>query len=150
MDLVERLQTDSVEVQRAIEALSEEAASHRPSEGEWSAKETLGHLCDHAFHLHDRLYRMIKLEEPRLAAWDQIEELNKRNPQAAQLSALLDEYMRQRADTVDMLTDLVHWNWARCGRHEERGRLSIRQLVDLAIAHDDAHLAQLRALAKTS
>jgi hypothetical protein len=54
--------------------------------------------------------------------------------------------MRRRAAIVEMLTDLVHWNWARCGRHEERGRISIRQLVDFAIAHDDAHLAQLRAL----
>lgn len=142
MDLVERLQTNSVDVQREIESLSDEAAARRPSEGEWSAKETLGHLCDYDFHLHDRLYRMIKLEDPLLAAWDQ--ETEKRTPQDAQLSALLDEYMRQRGDTVEMLTDLVHWNWARCGRHEQRGRISIRQLVDLAIAHDDAHLEQLR------
>ncbi|MEX2159032.1 MAG: DinB family protein [Dehalococcoidia bacterium] len=146
MDLVERLQTNSVPVQREIESLSDEAAARRPSEGEWSAKETLGHLCDYASHLHDRLYRMIKLEDPLLAAWDQIEELNKRNPQAAQLTALLDEYMRQRAAIVEMLTDLVHWNWARCGRHETLGRISIRQLVDRAIAHDDTHVAQLRSL----
>jgi hypothetical protein len=87
---------------------------------------------------------MIKLEDPLLAAWDQ--ETETRTPQDAQLSALLDEYMRQRTGIVEMLTDLVHWNWARCGRHEERGRISIRQLVDLALAHDDTHLAQLRGL----
>ncbi len=45
-----------------------------------------------------------------------------------------------------MLGDLVHWNWARTGRHEELGRISIRQLVDRAIAHDETHLEQIRAL----
>ncbi len=45
-----------------------------------------------------------------------------------------------------MLADLVHWNWARQGRHEELGRLSIRQLVDRTLRHDETHLEQIRGL----
>ena len=89
---------------------------------------------------------MIKQEEPLLPAWDQIAEWKKRDPQSVPLAQLLDEFTAQRAETVDMLADLVHWNWARQGRHEERGRLSIRQLVDFAIEHDEAHLEQVRQL----
>ena len=89
---------------------------------------------------------MIKQEEPLLPAWDQLEEWKKRDPQSVPLVQLLDEFTAQRVETVDMLADLVHWNWARQGRHEERGRLSIRQLVDFAIEHDDAHLEQVRQL----
>ena len=149
-DLVERLHTFTSELRREVGDLPESVHSHRPGEGEWSIKEVCGHLSDHARFFHQRLFQMIKQEEPRLPAWDQMEEWKKRDPQSVPLDDLLDELVAQRVETVDMLTDLVHWNWARQGRHEERGRLSIRQLVDLAIEHDEAHLDQVRTLKATA
>jgi hypothetical protein len=149
-DLVERLHVFASELQREVEDLPEAVQSHRPGEGEWSIKEVCGHLSDHARFLHVRLFRMIKQEEPRLPAWDQMEEWKKRDPQSLPLNDILQELIAQRAETVDMLAELVHWNWARTGRHEERGRLSIRQLVDFAIEHDDAHLDQVRTLKATA
>ena len=146
LDLVERLHTFASDLRREVESLPESEHSHRPGEDEWSIKEVCGHLCDHARFLHERLFRMIKQEEPLLPAWDQIAEWKKRDPQSVPLAQLLDEFTAQRVETVDMLADLVHWNWARQGRHEERGRLSIRQLVDFAIEHDEAHLDQVRAI----
>ncbi len=143
---MERLHTFASELRRDVEGLPESEYSRRPGDDQWSIKEVCGHLCDHARFLHQRLFRMIKQEEPLLPAWDQMEEWKKRDPQSVPLGELLDEFTAQRAETVDMLAELVHWNWARQGRHEERGRLSIRQLVDFAIEHDEAHLAQVRQL----
>ena len=143
---MERLHTFASGLRREVEDLPESEHSHRPGEDQWSIKEVCGHLCDHARFLHERLFRIIKQEEPRLPAWDQLEEWKKRDPQSVPLGELLDEFTAQRTETVDMLAELVHWNWARQGRHEERGRLSIRQLVDLAIEHDEAHLEQVRQL----
>jgi len=148
-DLVERLHTFASGLERELEGLPEDAASKRPAAGEWSVKEVVAHLCDHARHLHDRLYRMINLEEPRLPYWDQDEEWKKRDPMSVSLPSLVEEFSSQRYDTVEMLADLVHWNWARQGRHEEHGRISIRQLVDRAIGHDEAHLEQIRSLKAT-
>lgn len=150
MDLVEALQARAAELQRELAGIPDAAASARPAEGEWSIKEIVCHLAIDTAFRHERLYRMIKLEEPRLPAYDEKAELEKRNPQAARIDDLVREFVAKRGETVELLTDLVHWNWARCGHHEERGRISIRQMVDLAIAHDEDHLAQLRALAKTS
>ena len=143
---MERLHTFTSELRREVAGLSDSDYSRRPGEDEWSINEVCGHRCDHARFLHERLFRMIKQEEPHLPAWDQMEEWKKRDPQSVPLAELLDEFTTQRAETVEMLADLVHWNWARQGRHEERGRLSIRQLVDFAIEHDEAHLEQVRAL----
>jgi hypothetical protein len=145
-DLVERLGAVPFALRREIEGLPEAALTYRPAEGEWSIKEVIGHLCEDAYFLHDRLYRMIKLEDPLLPAWDQEETLRERDPQSKVTGELLDELAAKRAETVDMLADLVHWNWARTGRHEEWGRLSIRQLVDRAIAHDEDHIEQVRRL----
>ena len=146
LDLIERLNSHTEELRRELSGLPEATLTYRPKEGEWSIKEVIGHLRDHAQFFHRRLSMMINLEEPRLAAYDQEALVKERNPQVAPIDDLLAEFASQRAETVDMLAELVHWNWARQGRHEERGRLSIRQLVDRAIAHQEAHLAQIRSL----
>ena len=149
-DLVERLNAAVPALRKEVTGLSDGDAGRRPADGEWSIKEICGHLCDHARFLHQRLYRIIKLEQPLLEAWDEQEQMQERDPQAANIDGLLAEFAAQRGATVDMLADLVHWNWARQGRHAEYGRISIRQLVDRAVLHDDTHLAQIRALTAAS
>jgi DNA-binding IclR family transcriptional regulator len=145
-DLVERLNSHAATLRRELEGLSESAASYRPAGGEWSIKENLGHLRDYGTHFHARVFRMVHQEEPRLPSWDQDEEMRAHDPQSASLRALLDEYLAQRAETIELLADLVHWNWARQGRHAEHGRISIRQLVDRAIEHEAAHLERILQL----
>ncbi|MCH7811907.1 MAG: DinB family protein [Chloroflexi bacterium] len=142
-DLVERLNSITPRLRDLIDGLPDDALLHRPAEGEWSIKEICGHLRDDGQFLHERLHKMINLEEPFLESWDQEEVLRERNPQEALIQDTLHEFSQQRAETVEMLADLVHWNWARTGNHAERGRLSIRQLVEIALEHEEGHLAQL-------
>ena len=145
-DLVERLNAAMPALRREVDSLSDAAVSFRPQEGEWSIKEVCGHLCDHARFFHQRLFAIIKLEEPFLPSWDQEEQRQKRDAQAATIAGLVAEFVAQRTETVELLADLVHWNWARQGRHEQHGRISVRQLVDRAIAHDETHIAQIHEL----
>jgi hypothetical protein len=146
LDLVERLAANAAAFRSGLAGLSEATLARRPAEGGWSVKEIIGHLRDHAQFLHRRLDMMSKLEEPRLEAYDQEELVRERNPQAAPVQELLGEFTSHRAETIQLLSDLVHWNWARPGRHPTLGRISIRQLVDRALAHDELHLAQIRSL----
>jgi len=145
-DLVERLITNAAALRAELAGLPEATLGYRPGDGEWSIKEIAGHLRDHAEFLHQRLDMIIKLEEPLLEAYDEQTLVRDRNPQAAPIDELLAGFSTQRNATIEMLGELVHWNWARCGRHVEFGRLSVRQLVDRALAHDAAHLAQVRSL----
>jgi hypothetical protein len=145
-DLVERLNAATPALHREVEGLSEAVLTYRPKESEWSIKEVCGHLCDDAQFLHRRLFIMINLEEPRLEPWDQHVLVRERNAGAVRIEKLLAEFSAQRAETVEMLADLVHWNWARPGRHPSHGRLSIRQLVEREIRHAEDHLEQVRRL----
>ncbi len=146
LDLVEQLNATTAALRAELAGLADAVLTHRPSEQDWSIKELLGHLCDSSQTFHRRLYRVINLEEPRLETYDHEGLVRQRNANAAGIEELLSEFAAQRAQTVDLLADLVHWNWARCGRHPERGRISIRQLVDRAIAHDADHVEQIRRL----
>jgi hypothetical protein len=89
---------------------------------------------------------MINLEEPELDTYDQQSLVQERSANAASIDSLLTEFESQRTETVEMLSGLVHWNWSRTGHHPAYGRNSIRQQVDRWLAHEDEHLAQIRAL----
>ena len=145
MDLVERLNAFPNLLRQEVAGIPQ-AATARPADGSWSINDVLGHLCDHARFLHQRLSMIIHLEEPRLASYDQEALALERNAPSASMDDLLSEFSERRGTTVEMLSELVHWNWARTGRHEELGRISIRQIVDRAVAHDENHLEQIRAL----
>lgn len=146
LDLVERLNGFPSVLRAELVGVPDTTLNQRSPDGGWSIKDILGHLCDDARIEHERLWKMIKLEEPRLEPYDQEQLARERAAQSHSVGALLDEFSAQRAATVETLTELVHWNWARTGRHPHFGRLSIRQQVDGAIAHDAAHLEQIRGL----
>jgi uncharacterized damage-inducible protein DinB len=148
MDLVDRVSATPVLLTALVEGLAEEALARQPDGGGWSIKETAGHLCDVGRVMHGRLYVTTYQETPRLEGYDADDMASQRNAQGSSISDLLSELSEQRAETVELLTNLVHWNWARTGRHPQLGRLSIRQQVDLWIEHEDEHLGQIRALAR--
>jgi hypothetical protein len=143
MDLVEKLNSMTQTLRNELEHVPDEVLSQSVA-GAWSVKDVVGHLCDHSHVIHKRLSMMINLEEPRLVPYDQEALARERNANSTSREALLDEFAAQRADTVDMLVDLVHWNWSRTGHHPNYGRISIRQQVDRWIAHEEQHVAQIR------
>ncbi len=150
MDLVEALRGHDLALRGELAGVAESTLSRRDKEGEWSIKETVGHLCDVSHVLHKRLFKMIKLEEPRLDPYDADELAAARNAQSAKIADLLTEFSSQRAETVEMLADLVHWNWARPGRHPQLGRISIRQQVEFWLAHEEEHLRSIKEAAVKS
>ena len=146
MDLVERLNANNEALRRELSGVPEAVLAQPAKDGEWSIKDIAGHLCDVSHILHQRLHKMIALEEPRLERYDPQALAQARNAQSASIDDLLREYSAQRAETVAMLAGLVHWNWARTGRHATEGRISIRQQVELWLAHEAEHLRQIAAL----
>lgn len=148
MDLVERLSATTAELRKAVEGLSEEALTRRPTEDAWSIKETVGHLCDVAPILHTRLWKMAHQEQPLLDAYDADDLAKQRDAQSQLIQDLVYEFAQQRERTIDLLTELVHWNWARQGRHPQHGRISIRQQVEYWLDHEAEHLAQIHELAQ--
>jgi DinB superfamily len=145
MDLVERLNAVTAILRHELSGVTDSALSQHERD-RWSIKDVVGHLCDHSHVVHKRLSMMIRLEEPQLEPYDQEQLVRERNANSAPIESLILEFATQRAATVEMLVDLVHWNWARTGRHPAYGKISIRQQVDRWIAHEDEHLAHIRDL----
>jgi DinB superfamily len=60
----------------------------------------------------------------------------------------LEAFRRRRDESLRFLRELRPEQWERGGLHATRGRMTIRDFVELMAWHDDNHLDQLkRALA---
>lgn len=146
LETIEALRLLPERLRGEVAGLTEQQLRFRPAPGQWSLKEVIGHLRDFAEIDHDRLLRMITQERPVLPGYDQEALAREHNYQEADLQSILDELASIREQTVHVLTELVDANWARTGRHLERGTFSIRQHVDHLVEHEALHLEHVRAL----
>jgi uncharacterized damage-inducible protein DinB len=146
LDLVEAVRVLQRQTAEEVEGLSEEVLQFRPAEGEWSIKEVCGHLLDNDQVWHQRLQMTATQENPLLPSFDQEALVRERNYDQQDIRTILDALSEVRTRTTDLLADLVQWKWARPAYHWERGRMSIRQMVELEIGHDRGHLKQIRRL----
>jgi hypothetical protein len=144
-DLVEPLRALPRQVADEIGALNETQLTWA-SDGAWSIKQHLGHLADFSEIDHKRIYMMSTQTDPILESYDQDALVTEHDYQGRPLEELLDQLSHWRGETVQLLTTLVNWNWARTGRHADTGRVSIRQLVEHMVEQEAGHLKTIKQL----
>jgi hypothetical protein len=144
-DLVEPLRALPRQVADEVKGLAASQLMWRDGEG-WSMQQVVGHLADFAEIDHKRLYMMSTQTDPILEAFDGDALAAEHGYEEQAIEALLDQLSYWRSNTVQLLTTLVNWNWARTGRHVEAGRVSIRMLVEHMVEQEADHLAEIRRL----
>ncbi len=146
LDLVEPLRAMPHALVDLLRGIGEAEELRRPADGGWGIREIVGHLRDAAEVYHKRLYMMSTQADPVLEPYDPDAFAKDHDYLGRTLEEMIGALREFRADTVALLTSLVNWNWARSGQHLERGRVSIRQLVEHMIEHEHEHLEDIRRL----
>jgi DinB superfamily len=136
-------------VEASIRQVGATAASKAalPSEGAdaaWNANQVLGHLCDSARYWGARMFRVAREDEPLLPGIDQDALMLAFAHKYRSLDELLATFRLVSAGNVALLRDLPTEAWERAGTHEERGRMKLRELVEVETDHELLHLHQLR------
>lgn len=144
-DLVEPLRALPKQVADEISGLNDSQLAWVPEAG-WSIKQLVGHLADAAEVYHKRLYMMSTQTDPILEPYDQDAFVTEHDYQGRPLEEMLEQLRHWRGETVQLLTTLVNWNWARTGRNVETGRVSIRQIVEYLVEHEADHQAEIQRL----
>ena len=122
-------------------ALPEERLSRRPSPGEWSAAELLGHLWDAEIAYAFRARAILAQDTPRLIGYDQDAWSALARPPFGELLAAFTALRTANLALIDGTPEAA---WDRSGIHEERGPLSFGLLTREIAGHDKAHLLQLQ------
>lgn len=146
LDLIEPLRALPKNLAQILRDMPEGDGTFRRGADGWCIKEIVGHLRDAVEVYHKRLYMMSTQTDPILAPYDPDAFAREHRYMERPLSELLEGLGAFRADTVELLTSLVNWNWARTGQHLEIGRVSIRQLVEHMVEHEAEHLADIAEL----
>lgn len=127
-------------LRQAVAGLSRDQVQARPVPGKWSTLEVVCHLADFEPILADRMKRVIAEDEPTLLGADE-------NRFAAALAyhardldeelAIIEHTRRQLARILRSLPDAA---LSRAGTHNERGRLTLEQLLTITINHIPHHV----------
>jgi len=152
---VEALKETFVEIGRApdefiaaVQGMSDAVLSKRPDEKNWSAKEIVCHVRDTEEYFLDRFQMILSFDEPFFSPADvqrwAFERQYLRNDAGEALAA----FRKRRQDTREFLKGLAPGQWERTCIHKVRGRMTLRDYLNLLASHDKNHLDQLkRALA---
>jgi hypothetical protein len=114
-------------------------------DGGWSAIEVCRDVRDIAQVYGMRFKWMILQDDPLLANYDEDAWASRSPDGPAELERMLDEIEAYRAETARLLRSLPPEGWQRTGRHETIGPVVLEPYVRHELAHEEQHLAQLRA-----
>jgi DinB superfamily len=132
-------------VEAAIQEADSSASSPAPAGDEgWSAAQVLGHLGDSSRYWGARFFRVAREEEPRLPGVDQDALMIFFAHGYRPSDELLQGFRLTSAGNVALLRSLPAGAWARVGIHEERGRMTLREMAEVEADHELVHVRQLR------
>jgi hypothetical protein len=132
-----------------IHGVALEKLMARPAPGKWSVTEIIAHLADDEITSYWRYRQM--LEHPGLPLngfdqdlWAQLGDYGSWDPHEA-----LELFRLLRGSNLRMLAKLTPEQWESSGIHEERGRLTVRELAQHLAGHDRNHLDQIMQILGT-
>ena len=145
-DLVEPLRSIPRDVAAEVKGLAGAGAYVPIQRTAWCIQEIVGHLARCGRGVPQAALHDVTQTDPILEPYDQDEFAARHGYLETPIEDLLEKLRYWRAETAQLLTTLVNWNWARTGRHLENGRVSIRQIVEHMVEHEQDHLENIRRL----
>jgi uncharacterized damage-inducible protein DinB len=143
-----RLSRTADELATAIKGVADVDLSRRPDEKNWSAKEVVCHLRDTEESFMARFQSVMVMDDPKFLPVEPDRWAAERQYLRNDGREALEAFRRRRDESLRFLRELRPEQWERGGLHATRGRMTIRDFVELMAWHDDNHLDQLkRALA---
>ncbi len=147
--IIARIESSAAAVRRAVG----DAPLHRfgvaPKPGEWSAMETLTHLCLVVVHVYGtRIRRMLYETAPELVDFDEVTFRQASLARGDTQAALLETVVQAHLQLARLLRPLTTAAWSRAGQHPTLGPMSIEFLARRVGEHAEEHAAQITAAAR--
>lgn len=142
-ELLFRLSDVPLRIARAVEGYNETALHTASVEGEWSAADILAHMRASDAIVAYRAYVLLTRDNPTLLAYDERHWAEVARYVESNFRSSLALYALHRAEMVNMLRHTNLEDWQRAGLHEERGPVSLLDVVTSLVEHEEEHCAQL-------
>ena len=139
-ELIEKYAAGAEVPARAIEGLSREQLLAFPVPGTWSIQQIILHLMDSDLIAADRMKRGAAEDHPTLIGYN--ETAFAKNLAYEQVSAqdAAEIFRLNRRMTAELMRRLPDAAFKRTGLHNERGEVTLEQLLDTYTGHLDHHV----------
>jgi uncharacterized damage-inducible protein DinB len=138
--LVESYLAGPQALRQAVRGMSREQALARPVPGKWSTLEVVCHLADFDPIIADRMKRVIAEEKPTLVGADEKRFAAALHYHDRDLEEELTIIDRTRGQMARIFRKLPADALQRIGNHNERGPLTLEQLLTSATNHIPHHV----------
>ncbi len=143
-EILDRLQQVSEEMDVELADLITEDANFEPVVGEWSIKDIVCHLRDAEQIWKQRVTRILEEDEPFLRAFNPDELATEHDYPSQDWNKAKEDYQYARQVNLDLFKSLEPAQWLKGGIHQERGHVTIRELIESLFTHTQEHLEQIR------
>ena len=147
-EVIKFLEQAPVTLAAAFQQLSPADLKLKESD-EFSALESICHLRDIEIEGYaERIGRILKEDNPSLADIDGARLAVERDYNNADGEAALAAFSAARRKNVELLRDLSPEQVAREGTLQGVGVISLEQLIEMMLEHDEGHLAEMTMIAR--
>jgi uncharacterized damage-inducible protein DinB len=128
----------------AVKGVPDAKLSKRPDDKNWSAKEVVCHVRDTEESFMARFQTIMAMDEPKFLPVEPDRWAVERQYQRNDAQEALAAFKSRRDDTLRFFRGLKAEQWERGGIHATRGKMTLKDFVELMAWHDDNHLDQLK------
>lgn len=146
-DPIQSMQEAPATLATLLHGAPQQILSSPPAPGKWSVAEIVAHLADAELVSGFRFRAIAGADDGvPIPAYDQERWAVSGNYRAAQVEPSLKSFLALREMNLRFLKALPENTWNKYGMHSERGRESLRDLVQLVAGHDLNHISQIRKI----
>jgi DinB family protein len=131
---------------RAAAARLQPAQYDRAPVGEWTPRQILMHLADSELVGSVRLRLLLAEDDPTFPIYAQerwATGLRYADADDGEVARAVDLFAQQRDANARLVRQAPASDWSRAGRHPQRGRMTLYDVVRLYADHVDGHLEQI-------
>jgi uncharacterized damage-inducible protein DinB len=144
--MLDRLDESARQIVYLVMDCDPEDLTAPPGEGEWSIAEILAHIKASDDILPGRVAMLLTHPRPEFQRFDERAWAAIAGYAEAPADQTLMAYQRRRGELIGQLRRLPDDAWDRTAHHEERGTISLLDLLRSAAEHEEEHVAQLEEL----
>ena len=129
---------------QAMVGLSRADLLAQPVPGTWSIQQIVIHLMDSDLIASDRMKRVIAEDNPTIIGYNETAFSQKLCYDLQDATVAAEIFRLNRQQTAVILQNVPDAAWSRTGTHNERGALSLAELVEIYVNHLDHHMKFLQ------
>ncbi len=133
-------------IKKLISGVKKKKLYRRPKPEKWSVAEIVAHLAETEIVMGWRYRSVAEKSGVTIQSFEQDDWAANARYGKSDIHEMLEMYAAVRRSTLRFLKGLPKEKWDNYGMHQERGKETIRHIVNLEAGHDLNHWKQIKAI----